>query len=76
MIGTNGDGEYFLKCIRDRLDSMCITYVGDALQAGTQEYSDLSHVTEGKFKCKGRAYDKFNFVGVQAEKKYSEYMIH
>ena len=43
---------------------MCITYVDDALQAGTKKYSDLAEKTEEKFKCKGGAYDKFNFVGV------------
>ena len=76
MTRTTGDGAFFFKCIRDKLDVLCITYVDDALQAGIKDYSDLAHKTEEKFKCKGRAYEKFNFVGVQVEKKDSEYMIH
>ena len=76
MTGTTSDGAFFFRCIRERLDGMCITYVEDALKAGTKEYSDLAHKIEEKFKCKGGAYDKFNFVGVQVEKKDTEYMIH
>ena len=75
MTGTTSDGAFFFKCIRDKLDGMGITYVGDALQAGTKEYSDLAHKTEEQFKCKERAYDKFNFVGIQVEKKDSLYLI-
>ena len=73
MTRTTGDGAFFFKCIRDKLDGMYINYIDDVLQTGTKEYSDLAHKTEEKFKCKGRAYDKFNFVGVQVEKKDSEY---
>ena len=76
MTETTGDGAFFFKCIRGKLDGMCITYVDDALQAGTKEYSALAHKTKEKFKCKGRAYDKFNFVGVQVEKHDTEYRIY
>ena len=76
MTETTGDGTFVFKCIRDKLDGMCITNVDDVLQAGTREYSDLAQKTEDKFKCKGRTYDNFNFDGVKVEKKDSEYMIH
>ena len=70
MTGTTGDGAFFFKCIRDQVDGMSINHVNDALQTGTKEYSDLAHKTEEKFKCKGRAYGKYHFVGVQVEKKF------
>ena len=75
MTRTTGDGAFFSKCIRDKLDGMCITYVDDALQTGTKEYSDLAQKTEEKSKCKGRACVKFNFVGVPVGKNDSEYMV-
>lgn len=75
MTGTTGDGAFF-KCMRDKLDGMCIAYVDDALQEGTKEYSNIAHKTEERFKCKGRAHDKINFVGVQVEKNDSKYMFH
>ena len=76
MTGTTGDGAFLFQCIRDKLNRMCITYVDDALQASTKEYSDLAHKTDEKFKCKVRTYDKFNSIRVQVEKNNSEYMNH
>lgn len=76
MDGTTGDGAFFFKCIQENLDGMCIAYIDDALQPGTENYSAVARKTGEKFKCRKRAYDKFNFFVVQIEKKHSGYRFH
>ena len=61
------DAALFLKHIGGNLEGMCRTYVDDILHAGTEKYQYLIKITEEKFKCKEREYDKFKFSGLQTE---------
>lgn len=55
--GTIAGGAIFLKCIRQKLERICVFHVDDALQEGSKEYQKPVQKTEEKFKCKGRTYD-------------------
>lgn len=65
MTPTIGDAAFFYKNEGGRLVGLTSTYVDDALQAGTSDFSRSVERTEKEFECKPREYDHTSFVGKQ-----------
>lgn len=68
MKNVLGDAALFFKSVGGKLSGLCATYVDDSLHAGDKAYCNLAKVTEEKFECKPREYDKMQFSGGEIEK--------
>lgn len=63
MTPTTGDSAFFYKNESGKLVGMTATYVDDALQVGTPDFSKMVEKTEKEFECMPREYDHTSFVG-------------
>jgi hypothetical protein len=55
----------FFKMLNNKLKIVCVTYVDDALHAGSKVYEEITENTMKRFKCRDKEMDNITFAGVE-----------
>lgn len=76
MTLTTGDLSWFYKVVHGKLTSVIGTYVDDTLCAGNPNFEEDAKITEQRFDCKPKEYERFTFAGMQVEQIEDGYVLH